>query len=101
LIGIFKSRYLKRLESSVAAFRISVFRLMEYLLTFRHYIHGHVLLEPPDFWKLLGTIERDLEHDAQAQEHADEGDEDDDQRAIPSRVRDTRRSRNIRKPRSC
>ena len=83
LIGIFKSRYLKRLESSVAAFRISVFRLMEYLMTFRHYIHGHVLLEPPDFWKLLGTIERDLEDDAQAQEHADEGDEDDDQRAIP------------------
>jgi hypothetical protein len=26
LVGIFKSRYLKRLESSVAAFRISVFR---------------------------------------------------------------------------
>jgi hypothetical protein len=70
LIGIFKSRYLKRLESSVAAFRISVFRLMEYLLTFRHYIHGNVLLEPTDFWKLLGTIERDLEDDAQAQEHA-------------------------------
>ncbi len=64
LIGIFKSRYLKRLESSVAAFRISVFRLMEYLLTFRHYILGNVLLEPTDFWKLLGTIERDLEDDA-------------------------------------
>ena len=82
LIGIFKSRYLKRLESSVAAFRISVFRLMEYLLTFRHYIHGNVLLEPTDFWKLLGTIERDLEDDAQAQEHAEEGDAD-EERSIP------------------
>jgi hypothetical protein len=81
LIGIFKSRYLKRLESSVAAFRISVFRLMEYLLTFRHYILGNVLLEPTDFWKLLGTIERDLEDDAQAQEHAEE-DDDDEERSI-------------------
>ena len=82
LVGIFKSRYLKRLESSVAAFRISVFRLMEYLLTFRHYVHGNVLLEPMDFWKLLGTIERDLEDDAQAQEHAEE-DDNDEERSIP------------------
>ena len=78
LIGIFKSRYLKRLESSVAAFRISIFRLMEYLLTFRHYILGNVLLEPTEFWKLLGTIERDLEDDARALEHAQESDEDED-----------------------
>ena len=76
LVGIFKSRYLKRLESSVAAFRISLFRLMEYLLTFRHYIQEHVLLEPVDFWKLLSCIERDLEDDAQEQEEKAE-DEDD------------------------
>ncbi|MCH9033488.1 MAG: helicase [Planctomycetes bacterium] len=76
LVGIFKSRYLKRLESSVAAFRISLFRSMEYLLTFRHYILDNVLLEPSDFWKLLGTVEKDLEDDAQAQES--EGEEDDD-----------------------
>jgi len=76
LVGIFKSRYLKRLESSVAAFRISVFRLMEYMLTFRHYILANVLLEPTEFWKLLGTIERDLEDDARAQEaEAEENDE--------------------------
>lgn len=72
LVGIFKSRYLKRLESSVAAFRISVFRLMEYLLTFRHYLLEGVLLEPTDFWKLLGTIEQDLEDDARAQEEEEE-----------------------------
>lgn len=77
LVGIFKSRYLKRLESSIAAFRISVFRLMEYMLTFRHYILGGVLLEPTDFWKLLGTIEKDLEDDAQAQEKATEAGDDD------------------------
>jgi hypothetical protein len=89
LIGIFKSRYLKRLESSVAAFRISVFRLMEYLLTFRHYILGNVLLEPTDFWKLLGTIERDLEDDAQAQEHADEADADEERSIRNPRSRHT------------
>jgi hypothetical protein len=72
LVGIFKSRYLKRLESSVAAFRISIFRLMEQLLTFRHYILAGTLLEPTDFWKLLGTIEQDLEDDAQAQEEEEE-----------------------------
>lgn len=76
LVGIFKSRYLKRLESSVAAFRITVFRLMEYMLTFRHYILANVLLEPTDFWKLLGTIERDLEDDARAQETEAEEEED-------------------------
>jgi superfamily II DNA/RNA helicase len=68
LVGIFKSRYLKRLESSVAAFRISVFRLMEYMLTFRHYIQADVLLEPVDFWKLLSTIDKELEDDALQQE---------------------------------
>lgn len=82
LVGIFKSRYLKRLESSVAAFRISVFRLMEYLLTFRHYIQEHVLLEPADFWKLLSCIEKDLEDDAQEQEEKAE-----DEEAEPDRPR--------------
>jgi hypothetical protein len=76
LVGIFKSRYLKRLESSVAAFRISVFRLMEYMRTFQHYILAGVLLEPTDFWNLLGTIEQDLEDDARAQEQEAEEDED-------------------------
>jgi superfamily II DNA or RNA helicase len=76
LVGIFKSRYLKRLESSVAAFRISLFRLMEYLLTFRHYLLEGVLLEPGDFWKLLGTIERDLEDDARAEEELEEAEDD-------------------------
>jgi superfamily II DNA or RNA helicase len=76
LVGIFKSRYLKRFESSVAAFRISVFRLMEYLLTFRHYILAGVLLEPTDFWKLLGTIEQDLEDDARSQEEEEEEEDD-------------------------
>jgi hypothetical protein len=81
LVGIFKSRYLKRLESSVAAFRISVFRLMEYMLTFRHYIQEHVHLEPVDFWKLLSCIEKDIEDDAQEQEAlAEEGDEEESER---------------------
>jgi superfamily II DNA or RNA helicase len=75
LVGIFKSRYLKRLESSVAALRISIFRLMEYLLTFRHYILAGTLLEPTDFWKLLGTVEQELEDDARALEEEEEEEE--------------------------
>jgi hypothetical protein len=49
---------------------------MEYLLTFRHYLLEGLLLEPTDFWKLLGTIEKDLEDDARAQEEEEEEEEE-------------------------
>jgi hypothetical protein len=38
LVGIFKSRYLKRFESSIEAFRISVKRAMEFQKTFESYL---------------------------------------------------------------
>jgi hypothetical protein len=38
LVGIFKSRYLKRLESSIAAFRISVRRALAFLKTFESFL---------------------------------------------------------------
>ena len=38
LVGIFKSRYLKRFESSIDAFRISVRRALEFLETFESYV---------------------------------------------------------------
>src|SRR5260370_2647396 len=44
LAGIFKSRYLKRFESSVAAFRISIRRALERLETFDSCVlNGHRL----------------------------------------------------------
>jgi hypothetical protein len=38
LVGIFKSRFLKRLESSLEAFRISVRRALEFVKTFAEYV---------------------------------------------------------------
>jgi hypothetical protein len=46
LVGIFKSRYLKRFESSVDAFRISVKRALAFLKTFESFILDKRLLPP-------------------------------------------------------
>jgi hypothetical protein len=40
LVGIFKSRFLKRLESSIDAFRISIRRALEFVKTFAAYVQG-------------------------------------------------------------
>jgi hypothetical protein len=37
LVGIFKSRFWKRLESSIDAFRISIRRALEFVKTFAEY----------------------------------------------------------------
>ena len=49
LVGIFKSRYLKRLESSIEAFRISVRRALEFLETFESYILAGKVLDSSSF----------------------------------------------------
>jgi hypothetical protein len=60
LVGIFKSRYLKRFESSVEAFRISVRRALAFLKTFESYILDGRVLRSPDFHRayLVCTISR-------------------------------------------
>lgn len=63
LVGIFKSRFLKRLESSVAAFRKSVRRALEFQKTFRSYMLDGRLLNSADFRRLLSWLERDDEDD--------------------------------------
>jgi len=63
LVGIFKSRYLKRFESSVAAFRISVRRALEFLQTFESYILGGKVLRSIDFHKAIRYLEREGEED--------------------------------------
>ena len=47
LVGIFKSRYLKRFESSIEAFRISVRRALAFLRTFESYILDGRLIKAP------------------------------------------------------
>jgi ERCC4-like helicases len=63
LAGIFKSRYLKRFESSIAAFRISIRRALEFLETFESYIAADKVLDSANFQKALRFLEREDEED--------------------------------------
>jgi len=83
LVGIFKSRYLKRFESSIEAFRISVRRALAFLKTFESYIlEGH-LLRSSEFQKALRYLEREGEEDdATPKSLADEIDENEDARRV-------------------
>src|SRR5947209_1605519 len=63
LVGIFKSRYLKRFESSVDAFRISVRRALEFLETFESYILEGKVLDSSSFQKAMRFLTREDEED--------------------------------------
>ena len=73
LVGIFRSRYLKRFESSVQAFRISVRRALEFLRTFESYLLEGKLLRSSDFRRALAYLAtEDEEDDAMPVSRADE-----------------------------
>ncbi|MDQ2715098.1 MAG: phospholipase D-like domain-containing protein [Chloroflexota bacterium] len=63
LVGIFKSRYLKRFESSIEAFRISVRRALEFLETFESYILARKVLDSTSFQRALRFLAREDEED--------------------------------------
>lgn len=63
LAGIFKSRYLKRFESSIEAFRISVRRALEFLETFESYILDGKVLDSTSFQKALRFLAREDDED--------------------------------------
>ena len=63
LVGIFKSRYLKRFESSVEAFRISVRRALQFLETFESYILDGKILNSASFQKAMRFLSREDEED--------------------------------------
>src|SRR6266849_989614 len=63
LVGIFKSRYLKRFESSVDAFRISVRRALLFLETFESYILDGRVLDSSSFQKAMRYLAREDEED--------------------------------------
>lgn len=76
LVGIFKTRYLKRLESSVDSFRISIRRALAFTKTFEEYVLGGRLLDSHSFQKALQFLVReDEEDDAMPTSLADEFDE--------------------------
>ena len=63
LAGIFKSRYLKRFESSIEAFRISVRRALEFLQTCESFIDAGKVLNSADFRKALSYLAGEDEED--------------------------------------
>ncbi len=83
LVGIFKSRYLKRFESSIEALRISIRRALAFLKTFESYILDGRLLRSSDFHKALRYLEReDEEDDATPRSVAEEMDENEEAQRI-------------------
>lgn len=87
LVGIFKSRYLKRFESSIEAFRISVRRALAFLKTFESYILDGRVLRSPDFHRAMSfvTVE-DEDDDATPRSLADEMDASEDARRLLERM---------------
>jgi superfamily II DNA or RNA helicase len=83
LVGIFKSRYLKRFESSIEGFRISIRRALAFLKTFESYILDGRLIKSTDFHKLIGFLSsEDEEDDATPVSLADEIDANEEARAF-------------------
>jgi superfamily II DNA or RNA helicase len=66
LVGIFKSRYLKRLESSIEAFRISVLRAIRYTKTFEDYILEGKVLDSASFRKATAKLQVEEQEDEEA-----------------------------------
>lgn len=82
-VGIFKSRYLNRFESSVDAFRISVRRALEFLKTFDSYMLGGKLVRSTDFHRLARHVAReDEEDDTTPRSLADDMDASEEARAL-------------------
>jgi superfamily II DNA or RNA helicase/HKD family nuclease len=82
LVGIFKTRYLKRLESSVDAFRISIRRALAFTKTFEEYVLGGRLLDSRSFQKAMQFLAReDEEDDAMPTSLAEEFDANEEARA--------------------
>lgn len=71
-VGIFKTRFLKRLESSVEAFRLSLHRALTFEETYLDYLLGGKVVSSKDFQKAMRYLERDLEDEAAPGSVADE-----------------------------
>jgi helicase-like protein len=84
LVGIFKSRFLKRLESSIDAFRISMRRALEFVKTFAEYVQDGIVLDAASFQVALRLLENDDEdaEDVSPHSRATEMDESDAARPI-------------------
>jgi SNF2 family DNA or RNA helicase len=72
LVGIFKTRFLKRLESSIEAFRLSLRRALTFEETYKDYLLDRKVVSSKDFQKAIRFLARDEEDDTAAGSVADE-----------------------------
>ncbi len=72
LVGIFKTRFLKRLESSIEAFRLSLRRALTFEETYKDYLLDGRVVSSKDFQKAMRFLARDEEDDIAAGSVADE-----------------------------
>jgi superfamily II DNA or RNA helicase len=72
LVGIFKTRFLKRLESSIEAFRLSLRRALTFEETYRDYLLDRKVVSSKDFQKAMRFLARDEEDEPAAGSLADE-----------------------------
>ena len=63
LVGIFKSRFLKRLESSIHAFRISIQRALEFAKTYDEYLQDGIILDSASFRQAMRLVAADAADD--------------------------------------
>ena len=82
LAGIFRSRYLKRFESSVDAFRITVRRALEFTKTFESYLLDGKLLDSTSFHKSMRYLSREDEDDSTPMSRAGEMDASEEAKEI-------------------
>src|SRR5205814_5772418 len=72
LVGIFKTRFLKRLESSIEAFRLSLRRALRFEETYKDYLLDGKVVSSKEFQKAIRFLARDEEDDIAAGSVADE-----------------------------
>lgn len=72
LVGIFKTRFLKRLESSVFAFRESLRRALVFEETYLDYLLDGTVVSSRDFQKLMRYLARDEEDEPAASSLAED-----------------------------
>lgn len=70
LVGIFKSRFLKRLESSIDAFRISIRRALAFVKTFDEYVQDGIILDSASFHLAMRLVALDDEDEDDGLPHS-------------------------------
>ncbi|MGA2732789.1 MAG: helicase-related protein [Syntrophobacteraceae bacterium] len=63
LVGLFKCLYLKRFESSVEAFRISLARMLEFLKTYQTLLDEGIAIRSDDFRKMMSLVKKGLDEE--------------------------------------